>query len=52
VKMVTVPGETGVVFELFTQRMGEWWPLDSHSIGGEDAVDARVDPVLADGSTR
>ena len=44
VKMVTVPGEPGVVFELFTQRMGEWWPLDSHSVGGEDAVDARVDP--------
>lgn len=44
VKIVTVPGETGVVFELFTKRMGEWWPLDSHSVGGEDAVDARVDP--------
>jgi len=44
VKIVTVPGETGVVFELFTRRMGEWWPLDSHSVGGEDALDARVDP--------
>ena len=44
VKMVTVPGEPGVVFALFTQRMGEWWPLDSHSVGGENAVDARVDP--------
>ena len=43
VKMVTVPGETGVVFELFTKRMGEWWPLATHSVGGEDAVDARVD---------
>ena len=44
VKMVTVPGETGVVFELFTKRMGEWWPLATHSVAGEDAVDARVDP--------
>ena len=43
-RMVTVPGETGVVFELFTNRMGEWWPLATHSVGGEDAVDARVDP--------
>jgi DNA-binding transcriptional ArsR family regulator len=44
VKVVTVPGETGVVFELFTKRMGEWWPLATHSVGGDDAVDARVDP--------
>jgi DNA-binding transcriptional ArsR family regulator len=44
VKMVTVPGDTGVVFELFTKKMGEWWPLATHSVGGEEAVDARVDP--------
>ena len=44
VKVITVPGEPGFVFELFTKRMGEWWPLDTHSVGGEDAVDARVDP--------
>ena len=44
VKTVHVPGEPGLVFELFTARMGEWWPLDTHSVGGEEAVDARVDP--------
>ena len=44
VKVVTVPGEPGVVFELFTSRMGEWWPLATHSIGGDDAIDARVEP--------
>ncbi len=44
VKIVTVPGEPGVVFELFTTRLGEWWPLGTHSVGGDDAVDARVDP--------
>jgi DNA-binding transcriptional ArsR family regulator len=44
VKVVTVSGEPGWVFDLFTARMGQWWPLDTHSVGGEDAVDARVDP--------
>ncbi|MGH8915236.1 MAG: ArsR/SmtB family transcription factor [Acidimicrobiia bacterium] len=44
VKTVTIPGEPGWVFELFTTRMGEWWPLGTHSVGGDDAVDVRVDP--------
>lgn len=46
VKIITVPGEPGKVFELFTARIGEWWPFDTHSIGGEDAVDARIDPKV------
>lgn len=46
VKTVQVPGEPGFVFELFTARMGEWWPLSSHSVGGDDAVDVRVEPGL------
>ena len=25
-------------FELFTRRMGEWWPLATHSVGQEKAV--------------
>jgi len=44
VKTIIVPGAPGPVFELFTSRMGEWWPLATQSVGGEDAVDARVDP--------
>lgn len=31
-------------FEAFTARMGRWWPLATHSVGGEDAVDVVVDP--------
>jgi DNA-binding transcriptional ArsR family regulator len=46
VKVITIPGDPGVVFELFTTRIGEWWPLDTHSVGGEDTVDARVDPEV------
>jgi len=44
VKAVVVPGQPGIVFELFTSRMGEWWPLATHSVAGDDAVDARVEP--------
>jgi hypothetical protein len=44
VKVVTVPGEPGFVFELFTARLGEWWPLESHSVEGANAADARVEP--------
>ena len=46
IKKVLVPGEPGVVFELFTARTGEWWPLSSHSVGGDDAVDVRIEPRL------
>lgn len=46
VKVITVPGEPGIVFELFTSRMGEWWPLATHSTGGDAVVDARVDPEI------
>lgn len=46
-------------FELFTARMGAWWPLTTHSVGLENATDVVVEPgvgadiveTLADGST-
>jgi DNA-binding transcriptional ArsR family regulator len=46
-------------FRLFTEGIGRWWPLRSHSLSGEQAVDARMEPreggrvfeVAADGST-
>lgn len=44
VKVITVPGSPTVVFELFTNSMAEWWPLESHSIGEKDAVEVRVEP--------
>ena len=30
-------------FNLFTERAGEWWPLTTHSIAGEDAVGIRFE---------
>lgn len=38
VKRVIVPGTTEMVFDLFTSRIGEWWPRVTHSVGGEDSV--------------
>jgi hypothetical protein len=31
-------------FELFTSAIGRWWPLATHSLGGERAVDVRFEP--------
>jgi DNA-binding transcriptional ArsR family regulator len=46
-------------FRLFTEGIGRWWPLDGHSLSGEQAVDARMEAreggrvyeLSADGST-
>jgi len=45
-------------FELFTHGMATWWPLETHSIGGKDAVGirfeghvgGRVAEITADGT--
>ena len=31
-------------FELFTDHIGQWWPLARHSLGGAEAVDVRFEP--------
>lgn len=33
VKIEKAPGK---VFDLFTRRMAEWWPLETHSLGASD----------------
>jgi uncharacterized protein YndB with AHSA1/START domain len=37
-KTVVVPVEPAGAFELFTARVGDWWPLATHSVGQSDAV--------------
>ena len=34
-KSVTVPAAPQRAFELFTREIGTWWPLGTHSIGGD-----------------
>ncbi|HEX4884679.1 MAG TPA: SRPBCC domain-containing protein [Casimicrobiaceae bacterium] len=31
-------------FDYFTRDIGRWWPLASHSVGGEHAKDVRFEP--------
>ena len=58
-KTVHVQAPVGRAFELFTARLGEWWPLATHSVGEETARDVAMEcrrggqivETLADGST-
>jgi uncharacterized protein YndB with AHSA1/START domain len=56
---VTVRAGQARAFEVFTVRMGEWWPRSSHSIEGEDVesvhlecrLGGRLVEIHKDGST-
>jgi uncharacterized protein YndB with AHSA1/START domain len=58
-KTVTVPVTPPRAFELFTARIGEWWPLATHSVGDGQAtsvvfgagIGGAITESLADGST-
>ncbi len=58
IKTRTVPLPLDAAFDLFTQRIREWWPVRTHSIGREDVVDVRfegqvggrVTEVMGDGT--
>jgi uncharacterized protein YndB with AHSA1/START domain len=42
---VLVDADRSLAFEVFTQRIGSWWPLGEHSVhgaGGSVAFDARA----------
>lgn len=38
VKSVTVGQSVEDAFRIFTDQIGSWWPLDSHSMGADKAV--------------
>ena len=42
-KATTVARDVDDAFELFTDRIGTWWPADTHSIGGAE-VDVVFEP--------
>jgi hypothetical protein len=42
-KRRVVPLDLPAAFELFTVRIGEWWPTHTHSIAGEHATGVRFD---------
>lgn len=41
---VVVEATPDRAFDVFTNRFGTWWPLASHHIGEQDAVDAVIEP--------
>jgi uncharacterized protein YndB with AHSA1/START domain len=64
-RSVTVRGPVERAFRVFTEQMGTWWPLDTHSIAVDQELEqraetlkvearqgGRIEEVLEDGSTR
>ena len=45
-KTITVPLDPSAAFKLFTAGMGTWWPLESHSVGNEDARDCIIESFV------
>jgi uncharacterized protein YndB with AHSA1/START domain len=43
---VVVAAPVAEAFELFTSRMGEWWPLDLASYGGDRAKEIFLEPRI------
>lgn len=43
-KSVLVPLSPQDAFQLFTDGMAQWWPLDSHSLSGSREADVTVEP--------
>jgi uncharacterized protein YndB with AHSA1/START domain len=43
-KVVSVKAPPEVAWQVFTEKMGTWWPLTSHKIGKAKAVDAVIEP--------
>lgn len=57
-KAISVPWPMAEAFDRFTRGIAGWWPLQPHSIGGEDAetcvfegrVDGRIYEISRDGT--
>ena len=43
-KTVLVDFTPEEAFDLFTARVASWWPVRSHSYGGEDVTDVVIEP--------
>jgi uncharacterized protein YndB with AHSA1/START domain len=43
-KVVSVQAPPAVAWQVFTEKMGTWWPLATYKIGKAKAVDAVIEP--------
>ena len=46
VKERTLACSPEVAFTLFTDRIGEWWPVDPHSVAGARVASITVEPLV------
>ena len=46
VKSVSLTIAPAEAFDLFTKQMSSWWPLDSHSVGEDQARSVRFEPTI------
>ena len=44
-RTVTVAAPKDRAFEVFTSKMGEWWPTERHSIGEARVADVILEPI-------
>lgn len=45
VRTVDVKADADKAFRVFTERIGEWWPLEVHSIHGDKTETCVIEPV-------
>lgn len=45
-KAAHVPQGVEEAFRLFTEEIAAWWPLATHSVGGERATSVHVEPIV------
>lgn len=45
-KVVSVQAPPPVAWQVFTEKMGTWWPLENYKIGKAKAVDAVIEPRI------
>lgn len=38
--------DPAAAFALFTEKIAEWWPLSTHSVGGDQAVSVRIEAMV------
>ena len=43
---ICVKGTVERAFQVFTEEMGTWWPMDTHSIEPDQVMTAEMDPRL------
>jgi hypothetical protein len=42
-KELVLPIDPARAFDVLTAGIAEWWPMDSHSVGGDETVDVTLD---------